>query len=129
MGAPEDPKSPPELTATTLESATQPAPANDHPVASAEAPAARPTPAQAPEAPAARRKWIRLGSAAIVLALVTYLAVPTVLTKLNTISTDDAYVNGHVTLAAPRVGGQIKRVLVDDNFRVKKGDLLVELDK
>ena len=48
---------------------------------------------------------------------------------LNTISTDDAYVNGHVTFVAPRVAGQVKRVLVDDNYRVKKGQLLVQLDK
>jgi membrane fusion protein (multidrug efflux system) len=48
---------------------------------------------------------------------------------LNTVSTDDAYVNGHVTYVAPRVAGQISRVLVDDNERVKKGDLLVQLDK
>ena len=48
---------------------------------------------------------------------------------LNTVSTDDAYVNGHVTNVAPRVAGQVSRVLVDDNMRVKKGDVLVQLDK
>ena len=48
---------------------------------------------------------------------------------LNTVSTDDAYVNGHVTFVAPRVSGQISRVLVDDNYRVQKGELLAELDK
>ena len=49
--------------------------------------------------------------------------------RSNTVSTDDAYVNGHVTFVAPRVSGQVSRVLVDDNYRVKKGDLLVQLDK
>ena len=58
-----------------------------------------------------------------------YLLVPVVETMLNTISTDDAYVNGHVTFVAPRVAGQVSRVLVDDNYRVKRGDLLVQLDK
>jgi membrane fusion protein (multidrug efflux system) len=48
---------------------------------------------------------------------------------LTTVSTDDAYVNGHVTFVAARVPGQVSRVLVDDNNHVKKGDLLVELDK
>jgi membrane fusion protein (multidrug efflux system) len=48
---------------------------------------------------------------------------------LTTVSTDDAYVNGHVTFVAPRIGGQISRVLVDDNYRVKKGDLLAQIDK
>jgi membrane fusion protein (multidrug efflux system) len=50
-------------------------------------------------------------------------------TVLNTVSTDDAYINGHVTFVAPRVSGQVKKVLVDDNDRVKKGDLLLQLDK
>jgi membrane fusion protein (multidrug efflux system) len=59
----------------------------------------------------------------------SYFLVPWVLTALNTVSTDDAYVNGHVTFLAPRVAGQVSRVLVDDNYRVKKGDLLVQLDK
>ena len=48
---------------------------------------------------------------------------------LDTVSTDDAYVNGHVTYVAPRVAGQVSRVLVDDNDRVSKGDLLVQLDR
>ena len=48
---------------------------------------------------------------------------PAVETALNTVSTDDAYVNGHVTFVAPRVAGQVNRVLVDDNYRVKKGDI------
>ena len=63
------------------------------------------------------------------LAVGGYLLVPAVETALNTVSTDDAYVNGHVTLVAPRVPGQVARVLVDDNNRVKKGDLLVQLDR
>ncbi|HKI20637.1 MAG TPA: biotin/lipoyl-binding protein, partial [Isosphaeraceae bacterium] len=58
-----------------------------------------------------------------------YALVPTVETALNTISTDDAYVNGHVTFLAPRVAGQVSRVFVDDNYRVQKGKVLVQLDK
>jgi membrane fusion protein (multidrug efflux system) len=38
-------------------------------------------------------------------------------------------VNGHVTFVAARVSGQVARVLVDDNNRVHKGDLLAQLDK
>ena len=34
-----------------------------------------------------------------------------------------------MTFVAARVPGQVSRVLVDDNNRVKQGDLLVELDK
>jgi membrane fusion protein (multidrug efflux system) len=63
------------------------------------------------------------------LAVGACFLVPWVITALNTVSTDDAYVNGHVTFVAPRVQGQVTEVLVDDNYRVKKGDLLVQLDK
>ncbi len=66
---------------------------------------------------------------ALVLAGVLALGIPWIEQSFNTVSTDDAYVNGHVTFVAPRVGGQISRVLVDDNNRVHKGDLLAELDK
>ncbi len=48
--------------------------------------------------------------------------------SLHSVSTDDAYVNGHVTFVAPRVAGQVAEVRVDDNNRVKQGDVLVELD-
>jgi membrane fusion protein (multidrug efflux system) len=64
-----------------------------------------------------------------VLVVARYFVIPWVDTALNTVSTDDAYVNGHVTMVAPRVYGQVDKVLVDDNYRVKKGDLLVQLDK
>jgi membrane fusion protein (multidrug efflux system) len=67
--------------------------------------------------------------AAAALSAGGYFLVPWVNTALSTVSTDDAYVNGHVTLVAPRVPGQVMKVLVDDNQRVKKGDLLVQLDK
>src|SRR5262249_38238681 len=61
------------------------------------------------------------------LAVAGYALAPTVKTMMETVSTDDAYVNGHVTYVAPRVAGQVSRVLVDDNDRVNKGDLLVQL--
>ncbi len=55
--------------------------------------------------------------------------IPWIRETLSTVSTDDAYVNGHVTFVAARVNGQVSKVLVDDNNRVHKGDLLVELDR
>jgi membrane fusion protein, multidrug efflux system len=75
------------------------------------------------------RKWSLLATLAAVLLLAGIWFAPLVRTALSTVSTDDAYVNGHVTFVAPRVGGQVARVLVDDNYRVSKGDLIVELDK
>jgi len=75
------------------------------------------------------RKWAQRIGGAVVLLVVLIVAVPWLITALNTVSTDDAYVDGHVTFVAPRVAGQVTRVLVDDNNRVHKGDLLVQLDK
>jgi membrane fusion protein (multidrug efflux system) len=67
-----------------------------------------------------------LGLVAVLIALT--VGVIWYIRSLDTLSTDDAYVNGHVTFVAARVGGQVARVAVDDNNRVRKGDLLVQLD-
>jgi membrane fusion protein (multidrug efflux system) len=64
-----------------------------------------------------------------VLAAALWFGIPWIRFTLDTVSTDDAFVNGHATFVAARVHGQVARVLVDDNNRVRKGDLLVELDK
>jgi membrane fusion protein, multidrug efflux system len=65
----------------------------------------------------------------LILVAAGVFGIPRIRLMLNTVSTDDAYVNGHLTFVAPRVSGQISRVLVDDNYRVQKGELLAELDK
>jgi membrane fusion protein (multidrug efflux system) len=62
------------------------------------------------------------------LLLVLWLGIPQILLAISTVSTDDAYVNGHVTFVAPRVPGQVLAVYVDDNNRVRRGDLLMRLD-
>src|SRR5271166_6824113 len=76
-----------------------------------------------------RRRLLMCVLGTLILAAVGVLGIPWIRLALNTVSTDDAYVNGHVTFVAPRVSGQISRVLVDDNYRVRKGELLAELDK
>src|SRR5436190_15603498 len=78
---------------------------------------------------ARRRKLMIAGVGVVVLALVLGFGIPWTIESLNTVSTDDAFVNGHVTFVAARVRGQVARVAVDDNNRVHRGDLLVELDK
>src|SRR5580693_3230228 len=76
-----------------------------------------------------RRRKLLIGVlCAVVIAAAVY-GIPWIRFVLSTVSTDDAFVNGHVTFVAPRVHGEVARVLVDDNNRVHKGDLLVELDK
>jgi membrane fusion protein (multidrug efflux system) len=74
-------------------------------------------------------KIIAAVGAVVVIGASGYLLAPAIETAFNTISTDDAYVNGHVTFVAARVAGQVSRVRVDDNMRVKRGDVLVQIDR
>src|SRR5260370_26641603 len=66
--------------------------AASHPVTSAEVPQ--------PSHPWRKRILLLLLLAGLCFG--GYSAIPAIETALNTISTDDAYVNGHVTLVAPR---------------------------
>jgi membrane fusion protein (multidrug efflux system) len=43
-------------------------------------------------------------------------------------STDDAFIDGYVTMISPRVPGQVERLLIKDNQEVKAGDVLLEID-
>jgi len=43
-------------------------------------------------------------------------------------STDDAFIEAHVVSVSPKVSNYVSSVRVDDNWHVKQGDLLVELD-
>lgn len=54
-----------------------------------------------------------------------------IIVSINSIfykSTDDAFIEGHIITVAPRVSGPVIRLLIDDNQKVKKGDLLLEID-
>ncbi len=44
-------------------------------------------------------------------------------------STDDAYVEAHMVQVAPKVTGQIVELNVEDNQRVKEGDVVAVIDK
>src|SRR5262245_26535263 len=114
-------------------------PGPDQQLAAARAePVAKPPPDRRPESPTAVsvapprrgwRRWVLWILGVVGLFLVLFEGVPWIRNALRTVSTDDAYVNGHVTFVAPRVSGQVTKVLVDDNNRVRTGDLLVQLDK
>ncbi len=48
--------------------------------------------------------------------------------KSTHVSTDDAFIDGHIHTIAAKVGGTVKRVFVDHNQAVKQGDILIEID-
>ena len=43
-------------------------------------------------------------------------------------STDDAYVQAHSLMLSARIGGTVQKVLVDENDKVKAGQLLAQID-
>jgi membrane fusion protein (multidrug efflux system) len=46
----------------------------------------------------------------------------------NDVSTDDAYTDGNVVTMVPKVSGYVVGLYVNDNSRVRKGDLLLKID-
>ena len=78
-----------------------------------------------PEKPKARWPWIVAGLVVAVFVVVVLLVI---LLPHQDVKTDDAYVTGHYAMVAPRVGGQIATVNVDDNQPVRAGELLATID-
>jgi membrane fusion protein (multidrug efflux system) len=62
---------------------------------------------------------------AVIGAIIVYFYIQY---KDKHITTDDAFVDGHVHTIASKVNGTVKAVHVNDNQPVKKGDLLCEID-
>jgi membrane fusion protein (multidrug efflux system) len=75
-----------------------------------------------------RRRPLLFGLAGAAAMLVLIFGLPYVRYARTHESTDDAFIEGHVVAISPKVASNVTRTLVDDNSRVKAGDLLVELD-
>ncbi len=84
-----------------------------------------------PEKP--KRHPVRLIVIVVIVAAILgagwYWGVPWARYELDTVSTDDAFVQSHITYASPRVEAVVTNVLVDQDDRVEPGDLLVTLDR
>jgi membrane fusion protein (multidrug efflux system) len=71
------------------------------------------------------RRAVILGAmGAIVLAAATYWFI----SNAGYETTDDAAVEAHVIQVSPKVSAHVKAVHFDDNYQVKRGDLMIELD-
>ncbi len=73
-----------------------------------------------------RRPVIIVGT--IVLGVLFFFGLQYLVESFTHESTDDAFLDADYVSLAPRVAGQVKRVYVESNQRVKEGDLLLELD-
>jgi membrane fusion protein (multidrug efflux system) len=75
--------------------------------------------------------WLRRALLAIVIVAVLAGILPAIhyyqYISVH-VSTDDAYVDGTVALVSTRVSGTVSAVYVEDNWTVKRGDMLVTLD-
>ncbi|WP_179400942.1 HlyD family secretion protein [Burkholderia guangdongensis] len=91
------------------------------------APPAAP-PAGKPDAspPATNRRALTIAVTGI--AILVIAAFVFVVPNLYGQATDDAYVDAHVVSVIPKVPAYVKALYVDDNSKVKAGQLLLELD-
>ena len=80
----------------------------------------------APRVPNKKLRMIVIGglAAAVLIAVL----VPWIYSAFTHESTDDAFIDAHVSNIAARVAGQVTKVYVDDNQFVKQGDPLIEID-
>jgi membrane fusion protein (multidrug efflux system) len=128
--APAEP--PPEAKAAAKPEATGAAPPAE-PKAAEPKPQAKPDepkPAPVPPTPAKRRQNHRRAILISVAILVLIAAITFYYLRFMAPyeSTDDAFIQGHVTIVSPRVSGPVVRLLIHDNQEVKEGDPLLEID-
>ncbi|WNN45779.1 HlyD family secretion protein [Winslowiella toletana] len=64
----------------------------------------------------------------IVVGLMVLVALWYWISTRNIETTDDAFTEGNAVTIAPKAAGFVVKLLVSDNQRVKKGDLLVQID-
>lgn len=75
-----------------------------------------------------QRLWLAVGLLIVVSAVLVFFW-PRLVRFFQTVSTDDAYVSGHVTYVSARVDDVVEEVLVDENDFVEAGTLLLKLDR
>ncbi len=94
---------------------------------------ATPPPGSAPAAAPPRRllpRLLWLGGLVVLAGSAIFLAYPWWSYRQTHSITEDAFVEAHIINVAPQtVSGHVVRFLVEENDRVKKGDILAELDK
>jgi len=86
-----------------------------------------------PQAPSADkpRWWRRLPSVllgTLLLFGLLYSALSYLANTLTHEATDDAFLDADMVAVAPKVAGQVERIAVVNNQKVKAGDLLLEID-
>ena len=74
------------------------------------------------------RRWIKLGLVAIALVIAAGFFYRYTREQTRHPATDDAYVGANVTRIAPRVSGPVLTLAIQENQRVRRGQLLFSID-
>lgn len=83
----------------------------------------KPAPATPP-----KKSWHRAVLGAVALGLCLLLGLYLFVPDLIRAKTDDAYVEAHIEAISARVSGYVQTLHIDDNSRVKQGEVLLALD-
>src|SRR5947209_20391349 len=94
-------------------------------------PATPPPPSAEPQTAPKRSFWgrplvILTGSA--ILGFLFFLGLGHLVRSFSHESTDDAFLDGEIISIAPKIAGQVAKVLVHNNQPVKAGESLIEID-
>ena len=73
-----------------------------------------------------RKRVLYIGAAALIVLIIAGIGYWLYARQYE--STDDAFVDADITQVSPKVSAYVKKVYVSSNQRVKKGDLLIDLD-
>jgi len=87
-----------------------------------------PTPSADSPAPRNGRKRTAIGVFLVVLAATAVSGFAYWKYRQTHVSTDDAYVDGRIHMVSPRIQGTVVEVRVEDNQRVRAGELLLLID-
>jgi membrane fusion protein, multidrug efflux system len=71
-----------------------------------------------------RRFWLLLALGIVIISATTYWFV----SNAGYESTDDSAIEAHAIQVSPKISAHVKAVHFDDNYQVKRGDLIIELD-
>jgi membrane fusion protein (multidrug efflux system) len=88
------------------------------------------TDAAKPQAPASnpRRTMIIRAALGVVVLIALIVGISALVHSYYYESTDDAFIEGHVVTVGTKLSNTVRDVLIDDNYEVKKGQLLVQID-
>lgn len=71
--------------------------------------------------------WVKIGLIVLVVILLIGGLIFWLIERQYE-DTDDAFIDTHIVHISPQIAGQVTAVLVNDNQRVRKGQMLVEID-